>query len=244
MNELQIFNNEEFGKIRTITIDNEPWLVGKDVAAALGYSDTFGALKKHVSDEDKQNCQNDSFETPRGMTVINESGLYALIFGSKLESSKRFKHWVTSEVLPTLRKSGNYQLENISTEMKAILMHDRKIVGIEKRVDKIEKDMPLFGCESDELSAHVKRKIVELLGGKDSEAYKDKVIRAKAFRAAYTGMCQEFGVLYDSGKPQSYKNLKRRYLDAAHKYIDEFRTPLYLRELIENANAQIRMQEE
>lgn len=111
MNELKIFSSEEFGDVRTVTIDNEPWFVGKDVAAALGYSDTFGALKKHVSDEDKQNCQNDSFETPRGMTVINESGLYALIFGSKLESSKRFKHWVTSEVLPKIRKTGGYQMQ-------------------------------------------------------------------------------------------------------------------------------------
>lgn len=111
MNELKIFSSEEFGDVRTVTIDNEPWFVGKDVAAALGYSDTFGALKKHVSDEDKQNCQNDSFETPRGMTVINESGLYALIFGSKLESAKRFKHWVTSEVLPEIRKTGGYQMQ-------------------------------------------------------------------------------------------------------------------------------------
>lgn len=111
MNELKIFSSEEFGDVRTVTIDNEPWFVGKDVAAALGYSDTFGALKKHVSDEDKQNCQNDSFETPRGMTVINESGLYALIFGSKLESAKRFKHWVTSEILPKIRKTGGYQMQ-------------------------------------------------------------------------------------------------------------------------------------
>lgn len=107
-NNLTIFENEEFGTIRTVTINNEPWFVGKDVAEALGYSDAFGALKKHVSNEDKQNCQNDSFRTPRGMTVINESGLYALIFGSKLESAKRFKHWVTSEVLPTIRKTGGY----------------------------------------------------------------------------------------------------------------------------------------
>ena len=111
MNTLQIFKNKEFGQIRTVTIDNEPWFVGKDVATALGYSDTFGALKKHVSDEDKQNCQNDSFGTPRGMIVINESGLYALIFGSKLESAKRFKHWVTSEVLPAIRKTGGYQMK-------------------------------------------------------------------------------------------------------------------------------------
>ena len=245
MNALQIFSSEEFGEVRTVTIDNESWFVGKDVAAALGYAKERNAIATHVLEEDKRDAPiQGTLGGTQQMTIINESGLYALIFGSKLESAKRFKHWVTSEVLPTLRKTGSYQLENVSTEMKAILMHDRKIVGIEKRVDKIEKDMPLFGCESDELSAHVKRKIVELLGGKDSEAYKDKVIRAKAFRAAYTGMCQEFGVLYDSGKPQSYKNLKRRYLDAAHNYIDEFRTPLYLQELVESANAQIRMQED
>lgn len=89
-------------------INGEPWLVGKDVALALGYSDTFGALKKHVDDEDKQNCQNDSFETPRGMTVINESGLYSLVLSSKLPGAKKFKHWVTSEVLPSIRKTGHY----------------------------------------------------------------------------------------------------------------------------------------
>ena len=112
MNELKIFENAEFGSIRAVTIDGEPYLVGKDVAEALGYADAFGALKKHVPDEDKQNCQNDSFNSPRGMVVINESGLYALIFGSKLESAKRFKHWVTSEVLPSIRKHGAYMTEN------------------------------------------------------------------------------------------------------------------------------------
>ena len=106
--ELQIFNNPEFGEIRTTVIDGEPWLVGKDVATALGYVDTFGALKKHVDDEDKQNCQNDSFESPRGMTIINESGLYSLVLSSKLPTAKKFKRWVTSEILPAIRKHGGY----------------------------------------------------------------------------------------------------------------------------------------
>ena len=87
MNELHIFSNPEFGQVRTVEIAGEAWLVGRDVAAALGYTDTFGALKKHVDDEDKQNCQNDSFGTPRGMTVINESGLYALVLSSRLPGS-------------------------------------------------------------------------------------------------------------------------------------------------------------
>lgn len=112
MEQLQIFNNPEFGNIRVIEIGGEPWMVGKDIAAALGYSDTFGALKKHVDDEDKQNCQNDSFETPRGMTVINESGLYSLVLSSKLPTAKQFKRWVTSEVLPSIRKHGLYATES------------------------------------------------------------------------------------------------------------------------------------
>ncbi len=107
-----------------MTIDGEPWFVGKDVAVALGYSDTFGALKKHVDNEDKQNCQNDSFETPRGMTIINESGLYSLILSSKLPSAKRFKHWVTSEVLPTLRKTGHYEMPERTQQVQMVSVAD------------------------------------------------------------------------------------------------------------------------
>lgn len=113
MGELQIFKNEEFGEIRTVTIDNEPWFVGKDVAEALGYKDTADALKKHVSEDDKRLFKPGEMPTLKtsnyGAYIINESGLYALIFGSKLESAKQFKHWVTSEVLPSIRKTGGYQ---------------------------------------------------------------------------------------------------------------------------------------
>ena len=111
MNKLQIFNNEEFGEIRTVTIDNEPWFVGKDVAEALGYAEPRSAVSKKVEECDRGVAE---METPSGkqkMTTINESGLYALIFGSKLESAKRFKHWVTSEVLPSIRKTGGYDMK-------------------------------------------------------------------------------------------------------------------------------------
>lgn len=111
MNELQIFNNEEFGDIRTVTIDNEPWFVGKDVAEALGYAEPRSAVSKKVEECDRGVAE---METPSGkqkMTTINESGLYALIFSSKLESAKRFKHWVTSEVLPSIRKTGGYDMK-------------------------------------------------------------------------------------------------------------------------------------
>lgn len=112
MQKLQIFKNEEFGEIRTVTIDNDPWFVGKDVAESLGYSDTNKAVAMHVENEDKKlNDKTSSSFGQRGATLINESGLYALIFGSKLDSAKRFKHWVTSEVLPTIRKTGGYQMQ-------------------------------------------------------------------------------------------------------------------------------------
>ena len=111
-NNIKVFENSEFGKVRTVILNDEPWFVGKDVATALGYADSFGALKKHVDTEDKQNCQNDSFESPRGMTVINESGVYSLIISSKLSTAKKFKRWVTSEVLPSIRKHGAYMTED------------------------------------------------------------------------------------------------------------------------------------
>nr|DAG39545.1 MAG TPA: hypothetical protein [Bacteriophage sp.] len=105
---LMLFSNSEFGCVRTLTIDNDPWFVGRDVALALGYADTKNALKAHVSQEDKRGWR---IATPSGeqqMTIINESGLYDLIFGSKLDSAKSFKRWVTSDVLPTIRKTGGY----------------------------------------------------------------------------------------------------------------------------------------
>lgn len=151
MNELQIFNSPEFGRIRTVILNNEPYFVGKDVADALGYIDTFGAVKKHVDNEDKQNCQNDSFETPRGMTVINESGLYSLILSSKLPTAKRFKHWVTSEVLPSIRKTGGYIAgqETMSDDelmAKALMIAQNKIaerdVIIQNQQKQIEADRP------------------------------------------------------------------------------------------------------
>ena len=138
MNELKVFNNPEFGKVRTVEINGEPWLVGKDVALALGYSDTFGALKKHVDDEDKQNCQNDSFDTPRGMTIINESGLYALILSSKLPSAKEFKHWITSEVLPSIRKNGAY-IRNQENMTPAEIVA-RGLIAAQKIIEEREKE--------------------------------------------------------------------------------------------------------
>ena len=112
MNELQVFSNEEFGNIRTVTIDGEPWFAGRDVAETLGYSNPNDALSKHVDGEDKGVAKCDTLGGTQNLTIINESGLYSLILSSKLPNAKAFKHWITSEVIPSIRKTGTYMTDN------------------------------------------------------------------------------------------------------------------------------------
>lgn len=151
MNELQIFENPEFGKVRTIVVDGEPWLVGKDVATALGYNDTDQALRRHIDEDDKLTRQIDGSGQNRSMTIINESGLYSLVLSSKIPTAKKFKRWVTSEVLPTIRKTGGYVNsedlflntylpgvdENVKTLFKLTLGQLREANG---RVKALEED--------------------------------------------------------------------------------------------------------
>jgi len=149
MNEMQIFENREFGKVRTITIDGESWFIGKDVAEALGYENGSRDINRHVDEEDRktitsQNYQNGTLEIPnRGLTIINESGLYSLIFGSKLEGAKRFKHWVTSEVLPAVRKTGSYgmhsyRLKDATLPEVSGLLHE--VTGFLREMDKVMRE--------------------------------------------------------------------------------------------------------
>ena len=116
MNALRIFENEEFGEVRVLEKDNEPWFIGKDVADILGYSNPRDAIHKHVEFEDKGVAKCDTLGGSQELTVINESGLYSLILSSKLPGAKKFKHWVTSEVLPSIRRNGGYiaNQENLS----------------------------------------------------------------------------------------------------------------------------------
>ncbi len=110
MSEIQIFKNEEFGSVRTVEIDGEPWFVGKDITGILGYSNSRKAIGDHVDDEDKGVTKCDTLGGVQEMAIVNESGLYSLILRSNLPSAKKFKHWVTSEVLPAIRKTGSYNM--------------------------------------------------------------------------------------------------------------------------------------
>lgn len=144
MANIQIFTSPEFGDIRTVDQNGEPWFVGKDVAAALGYGEgksLANAVSNHVDEQDKGVTE---LMTPGGnqrMVIINESGLYSLIFGSKLEGAVRFKRWVTSEVLPALRKTGSYMMPKLSKEMQALFMLDNRTQRQEERLTALENTM-------------------------------------------------------------------------------------------------------
>lgn len=189
MNNLEIFKNEEFGEIRTIELDNEIYFVGSDVARALGYKNTKDALLNHVDEYDKKIVLRSEITTlenhipkkvlpvnfvsadipNRGLTIINESGLYALVFASKLPNAKKFKHWVTSEVLPSIRKHGKYEMpknpfETLKLMFDVVENHEQKIDNMSKDIIDIKENAPLNPGEYNYIGGLVTskvRKIVE-----------------------------------------------------------------------------------
>lgn len=243
MNEIQIFNNPEFGDIRTVVIDGEPWFVAKDISEKLGYAKPANMVKL-VDDDDKRNVQSSDLE-PRlkgvvyRISMINESGLYAAIFGSKMENAKKFKAWVTKEVLPSIRKTGQYgqarlpmtipeQIQLIAqghVELKA------EIDSVRADLEEFKNDMPILGIEENKISNAVKKKGVECLGGKESNVYNDKSIRGRLYSDLHRQLRREFGV-------STYKAIKRNQTDSAMAVIQCYVPPLVLSELIGTVNAQ------
>lgn len=230
MNELQIFNSEEFGDIRTVTIDNEPWFVGKDVAEALGYKKPENAIANHVSDEDKTSTliQGSGSNYKSKATIINESGLYALIFGSKLESAKRFKRWVTSEVLPTIRKTGSYQKPMTVAEQIQLLALGNQ--NHEERIEKLENTMTIDYGQQKYISDLVSKVVIEVLGGKKSNAYDE--IGKKVFAECNRDVKTYFDVNARNNIP------KLRYQEAV-EYIKEWTPCTNTKMMIRDCNAQM-----
>lgn len=146
MNNLQIFDSPDFGQIRTIQQNGEPWFVGKDVADILGYQNGSRDVNRHVDEDDRQNYQNGTFESNRGLTIINESGLYSLILSSKMPKAKEFKRWVTSEVIPAIRKTGGYiagseNMTDAEIMAKAVLVAQNTIQQRDQRIKELESDV-------------------------------------------------------------------------------------------------------
>ena len=232
MKELQIFNSEEFGDIRTVTIDNEPWFVGKDVATALGYAKPLNALSTHVEKDDslKQGIT-DSLGREQETIFINESGLYALIFGSKLDSAKRFKRWVTSEVLPAIRKTGSYQKPLTPQEMLRIQLG--MIDNHEDRITDLEQNMTIDYGQQMVLGDTVSKVVIDALGGKESNAYKE--ISKKVFAECNRDLKHYFNV-------NARNNVPKKKFDEAVQYVKNWQPCTNTRILIQECNAQLSME--
>ncbi|AMW98413.1 ORF6C domain-containing protein [Rummeliibacillus stabekisii] len=229
MNEMQLFNFDN-QDIRVLEKDGEPWFVGNEIAQILGYSNYRNAVQNHVEPEDKLSTQIEYAGQNRNMTLINESGMYSLVLSSKLESAKRFKRWVTSEVLPQIRKTGVYTSNSMELALQAALDHERKINAIEEDVDYLKNNMRIDSLQQLEIQQTAKQSIAHALGGKESVAYKE--ISKKAFVAFWNEFKQYF-------KVPRYGDLPKMKMDEAIRFIELWRPSTTLQMEIDNCNRQM-----
>ena len=243
MNQVQVFNNLEFGEIRTVIIGNQPWFVAMDIAEKLGYAQTANMLKQ-VDVEDKEKFApsktDDAFSNmTRQATIINESGLYSAIMGSKLPNAKKFKRWVTSEVLPQIRKTGSYDRNQLpqTTDGKIALLAQghvelkEEINSVRKDLEALKMDLPVLPIEADRITIAAKKRGVDVMGGKSSPAYNDRGTRQRVYNSIYANLKYNFGV-------RSYKSIKRCQVDKAIEIINQYQPPFFLKEQINGLNAQ------
>lgn len=236
MNDLQIFNNEEFGEIRTVVVNDEPMFCLADVCKALELTQP-SKVKERLNPKGVNSIPTLTKGGEQKLLYINESNLYKTIFQSRKESAERFTEWVTSEVLPSIRKTGSYGMPKTTGGQIQLLAQgytelEQKVNDIKDDVSELKENVPLYSCDIDEIQQHVKRRVVNILGGKQSEAYRDNSIRHKTFSDIWTQLKREYGCV------STYKSIKRKYIDDVHEFIDCYVVPKYLDELIQDANAQ------
>ena len=238
MNELQIFNNEEFGNVRSLIIDNEPWLVGKDVATDLGYQNGSRDINRHVDEEDRRKVMVFDGKQNKETIVINESGLYALVFGSKLPSAKKFKHWVTSEVLPTLRKTGSYA--KVPTDPRELLMltikaHEQtaqRVDVLEEKVSDLEKSTTIDSSQQYALERIAKTTVISALGGIDSRAYQ------LMSRKLFSNIWRDYKKYFKLG---SYRDTLNTDYENAKNYLESWSPEVNTNLKIKEYNSQLSM---
>lgn len=238
MSELQIFNNEEFGNVRSLIIDNEPWLVGKDVATDLGYQNGSRDINRHVDEEDRRKVMVFDGKQNKETIVINESGLYALVFGSKLPSAKKFKHWVTSEVLPTLRKTGSYA--KVPTDPRELLMltikaHEQtaqRVDVLEEKVSDLEKSTTIDSSQQYTLERIAKTTVISALGGIDSRAYQ------LMSRKLFSNIWRDYKKYFKLG---SYRDTLKTDYENAKNYLESWSPEINTSLKIKEYNSQLSM---
>jgi prophage antirepressor-like protein len=239
MDNLQIFSNSEFGEIRTALVNDEPMFCLADVCKALELTQP-SKVKERLNSKGVNIIPTLTKGGEQKLLYINESNLYKAIFQSRKESAERFTDWVTGEVLPSIRKTGSYSMPKTTGGQIQLLAQG--YTELEQAVNSIKEDMtelkdntPLYGCEIDEVKQHVNRKGVIVLGGKDSEAYKNGSIRSSVYSDIYKQLKREFGCV------TTYKSIRRKYIDNVHKFIDDYALPMVLAEQVKEANAQMSM---
>lgn len=236
MNNLKVFSNEEFGEIRMSLAEGEPWFCLTDICQALELTQP-SKVKERLNSKGVNIIPTLTSGGVQKLLYINESNLYKTIFQSRKESAERFTEWVTGEVLPSIRKNGAYVSMTTSDQIKLLAQGnveiEKKVNMVNERVDYLEQNMPLYGCEIDEIKNHVNRKGVKVLGGKESEAYQDASIRGSVYSDIYRQLKREYGAV------SSYKSIKRKYMADLHGFIDCYDPPTVLAEQIQNANSQM-----
>lgn len=238
MNELQIFNSEEFGDIRTVTIENEPMFCLSDVCKALGLTQP-SKVKERLNEKGVSSIPTLTAGGEQKLLYINESNLYKTIFQSRKESAERFTDWVTSEVLPAIRKTGAYQ-KPMTTDQKIQLLAQgnveltEKIKKVNDDLQEFKKDMPLLALECQKITRAKNQKVVPLMGGKSAPAYKNKSLMHKVYGDIDSQLRREFGV-------NTYKAIKRNQCDLAVRIIESYKLPMFLQKEIDAENAQMRL---
>lgn len=236
MNELSVFKNEEFGEIRTLIIENEPWFCLSDVCKALGLTQP-SKVKERLNEKGVNTIPTLTSGGEQKLLYINESNLYKTIFQSRKESAERFTEWVTSEVLPSIRKTGGYNRpltleEQLQIVARGTLEVKEEIKRLDSEFQDFKNDMPLLALEIDKITEAVKKKGVAVLGGKNSNAYKNSSLRTKLYQDLHRDVRRQFGV-------STYKAIKRNQCEQVLDMVDSYKPPIFLDALISNENSQM-----
>lgn len=240
-NQLQIFNNDQFGKIRMIEIDDKPYFVATDIAKALGYAKPNNAIQAHCKYTLKHSIPHpQSKNKTLEVNVIPEGDMYRLITNSELPQAEKFERWVFDEVLPSIRKTGYYQTpkvlsprEQLELQLQIMKEQDKKIEAVKDEVADLRDNMPLLGVDCDEIVKVVKSVATKVLGGyKETPAYKDKSLNRKVYADIYSQLKREFQV-------NSYKSIKRCQLEQAKENVRGYKLPTALADEIVQVNNQI-----
>lgn len=237
MNELSVFKNEEFGEIRTVIIDGNPFFCMTDVCKILEIKNVSDCKSRLRKDGVVTTEVIDSIGRKQNANFVNESNLYKLIFQSRKESAERFTEWVTSEVLPSIRKTGGYNRpltldEQLQIVARGTLEVKEEIKRLDSEFQDFKNDMPLLAIEIDKITEAVKKKGVAVLGGKNSNAYKNSSLRTKLYQDLHRDVRRQFGV-------STYKAIKRNQCEQVLAMVDSYKPPIFLDALISNENSQM-----